>query len=282
VTKPGRLWFPLDVAFWEDPDIVALGESSAVLFQRMIAYSKQHQLDGRVPIAAVRTLGGRRWREKFAPLVTSGLVQVTDSRAPTRAQFGASLAAIGAPTWCQIVAFLAWNDSSDEIEERRKIASEKKKSQRDAKANVPQGQKRDVPGHREEIETEVEKTLSGSERGAAENESTGNTPVLVRVAFAEAFFVHRAIPFPKDSFKPDDVRKVAAWVDEVAKATGVTTKAAMDRVLANFWADDFSRNSDRPWSLFMADPSSYWNPKRPKQSAALKRPDPSRRTGVLD
>jgi hypothetical protein len=284
MSKPGRLWFPLDVAFWEDPDIIGIGEASAVLFQRLVAYSKQHQLNGLVPAAVVRSIGGRRWREKFAPLVSSGLVQVTDSRAPNVAHFGTSLAAIGAPTWCQIVAYLAWNDSSDAIEERRRIANEKKRSQRDAKANVPQGQTPPVPGHRVEIETEVEKTPSESAREATGVVATEQaTTATVRAAFARSYEAHRGSLWNPSEAKADDVRSIAAWVDQMAAKFDMKPADVVDRILRNFWADDFGKTAKRPWDAFRSGHSSYWDqPAAKPQPAAPKYQDPSRRTGVLD
>jgi hypothetical protein len=165
VSKAGRLWFPLDVDFWDDPDILAVGENSGILLQRIISYSKRQELDGVAPMAKVKALGGRRWREKLEPLVDRGLVEVAADDAPNRAHFVAALAAICAAKWCRVVAYLAWNDSSDTIEERRKIAAEKKRSQRDARSNVPQGQGRDNHGdglgQEEEAETEHKKEMSG-------------------------------------------------------------------------------------------------------------------------
>lgn len=176
MSKKGRLWFPLDVDFWDDPDIIGVGEGAAILFQRLIGYSKRQQLDGLVPMAVVRTLGGRRWREKLAPLVERGLATLAANAAPNCAQFVASMAAVGAAQWCQIVAFVAWNDTSDKIEQRRKKAAEKKCQQRAARANVPRGQPVDVPRDHAPQEAEAEAKLSPSEKGSSVEPAEADPP----------------------------------------------------------------------------------------------------------
>lgn len=162
--KQGRLWFPLDVHFWDDPDVVAMGESAAILFQKLIAYAKVHVTDGVVPMAAVRALGGRRWADKMAAIVAQGVVAVTDERAPNEHHFAASVAAIDGALWCRVVAYLAWNDSSDRIDERREKTAEKKRRQREAMANVPGGQAGSVP--RKAGRQESEKRKEESEESA--------------------------------------------------------------------------------------------------------------------
>jgi hypothetical protein len=174
MSKPGRLWFPLDVTFWNDPDIIAVGEGAAVLLQKIIGYSKQQGLDGMAPMAIVRTLGGRRWRDKFEPLVSQGLAELSANEAPTCAQFVASLSDVCAAKWCRVVAYLAWNDSSDAVDKRREIAAEKKRQQRAAKANVPQGRPDAVPGHRVEVETE--KSNSPSEKDLPSSPPSAPSP----------------------------------------------------------------------------------------------------------
>jgi hypothetical protein len=182
VSKKGRLWFPLDVDFWDDPDVIAVGDGAAILFQRLIGYSKRQQLDGLVPMAVVRNLGGRRWREKLEPLVSRGLAEVSANEAPvcppTCAQFVANLAAIAGAKWCRVVAYLAWNDSSNEIEERRKISAEKKRAQRAAIENVPGGQRRDVPRDHAPQEAEAEIDLSPSEKGSSVERPSDGSPTV--------------------------------------------------------------------------------------------------------
>lgn len=162
--KPGRLWYPLDVKFWDDPDTLIVGEVAAVLFLRLIAYAKEHQTDGWVPMAQVRALGGRRWAAKLQPIVDRGWAILTDKVAPICAHDAPTLAAMSDAKWCHIVAFLAWNDSSDDIEQRREIAREKKSRQRRATSVVPGGQAANVPApvpamsrqQETEVETEID------------------------------------------------------------------------------------------------------------------------------
>lgn len=143
--KPGRLWFPLDVGFWDDPETLAMGESAAVLFLRLVAYAKRHETDGWVPMAYVRKAGGRRWADKLAPILRQKWAALADEAAPDCAQIGSTLADMPGAIRCHIVAYLAWNDSSDDIEQRRETAREKKRAQRAAKPIVPQGQRAEVP-----------------------------------------------------------------------------------------------------------------------------------------
>lgn len=154
--KPGRLWHPLDVEFWDDPDTLAVGESGGVLFLRLVAYAKKHQTDGYVPMSYVKRIGGRRWQSKMEPIVRQGWATLTDETAPDCDHIVAALSDICGAKWCHVVAFLAWNDSSEDMEQRRAIAREKKRRQRAASDNVPPGQHESVPGHRVEVESRVE------------------------------------------------------------------------------------------------------------------------------
>lgn len=50
-------YVPLEVGFWDDPKIVAVGEGAAVLYLRMLCYAKANQTDGYVPWAVIRRWG---------------------------------------------------------------------------------------------------------------------------------------------------------------------------------------------------------------------------------
>lgn len=186
--KPGRLWFPLDVGFWDDPQTLVMGESAAVLFQRLVAYSKRHETDGWVPMAQVRALGGRRWAAKLAPIVDQKWATLTDEAAPIGAQDVAQVADMSAAKWCRIVAYLAWNDSSDDIEQRRETARGKKRAQRASRADVPRGQSESVPAavpplspqqESEQSKVKADPTPSGvgNAPGAGNPETTQATPL---------------------------------------------------------------------------------------------------------
>ena len=103
--KPGRLWHPLDVEFWDDPDTLAVGESGAVLFLRLIAYAKKHQTNGYVPMSYVKRIGGRRWQAKMEPIVCQGWATLTDETAPNGCHVVAALSDICGSKWCHVVAF---------------------------------------------------------------------------------------------------------------------------------------------------------------------------------
>lgn len=178
MSKPGRLWFPLDVGFWDDPDIIAIGDAAAIMLQRLIGYAKKHQTDGEIPMRVVREVGGRWWQKHFRRLVDRGLVAAaTDERRTNDGQTGDGLTDACPSHVCQIVAYLSWNDSSDKIEQRRKIAAEKKRQQREARGDVPKGQGGSVPGHRAEVEKE--QRVIASPNGEAPSKSPDATPPSV-------------------------------------------------------------------------------------------------------
>lgn len=171
--KEGRLWFPMDVTFWEDPSIIAVGEKAAILYQRAIAYAKRHQTDGLIPMAAIRSLGGRRWRPHFEALVNHGLIEVTLEDAPSarhlsakRPPFVRQTSDVCAAKWARIVAYLAWNESRDEIAERREKNRERKQRSRASSPDVTRDSACDGRSIEEEREKEREAEQS-SERARA-------------------------------------------------------------------------------------------------------------------
>lgn len=266
MSKPGRLWFPLDVGFWDDPDIIAVGETAAILFQRLVAYAKQHGTNGEVPMRTVRALGGRWWAKSFGRLVGRGLISTTDVGRTLDGQTGDSLTDERPTNVCQIVAYLSWNDSSNKIEERREKAAEKKRLQRAARANVPQGQPKDVPGHR----VEVEKSISPSERIAAPAPSAPeaiSTELLVKRAFASFYESAKATLWPYAQAKPTELSAICAWVESVSEREKLEPEAVVARLMQHFAADEYVRGLAHPWSHFRTNFANYWTPAKPKTSA---------------
>jgi hypothetical protein len=80
LTRKRALWFPLSVDFWDDPDIIAVGESAGILFQKMIGYAKKHRTGGKVPVKAIRSMGGRWWKDRLSRLTNQGLIRQNDGQ----------------------------------------------------------------------------------------------------------------------------------------------------------------------------------------------------------
>ncbi len=229
--KPGRLWHPLDVEFWDDPDTLAVGELGAVLFLRLIAYAKKHQTNGYVPMSYVKRIGGRRWQAKMEPIVCQGWATLTDEMAPDGCHVVAALSDICGAKWCHVVAFLAWNDSNESVEQRREIAREKKRKQRAAATIVPQGQAEAVPACRVEVETETEKNTP---KGVCVEPATPTRPRrrdvhdyagapadAAQAALSAARVAAGGAPVPRGGFQTQQAwSQVACDADELSKALG--------------------------------------------------------------
>lgn len=259
--KPGRLWHPLDVEFWDDPDTLAVGESAAVLFLRLIAYAKKHQTDGWVPMAYVRQIGGRRWQTKLDPIVRQGWATLTDETAPNGCHAVTTLADICGAKWCHVVAFLAWNDSSEDVEQRREIAREKKRKQRSALANVPQGQAAPVPSHRVEVESRVETDSSPNGEECtptthAPNSFEARRGYLLR-AHRDRYEAATANPVPSGKNSPQAVDQVTAWLAGYALRTGQSFPDAVEAVLGRWWADPYTASKGWPLALLAKDVDQF-------------------------
>ncbi len=268
--KPGRLWHPLDVEFWDDPDTLAVGESGAVLFLRLIAYAKKHQTNGYVPMAYVKRIGGRRWQSKMEPIVCQGWATLTDETAPDGCHVVAALSDICGSKWCHVVAFLAWNDSNEDVEQRREIAREKKRKQRAASADVPQGQTTAVPTRRVEVETETETEPTPKGVGVAQSQPTHAPPYPIRrrdvhdyhgaqataaqVALSAACQAAGGAPRPRGGFPTQQAwAQVACDAHELAESLGRPVAEVLALSATGFvasrgiqasptwWGEDFGR-----------------------------------------
>lgn len=275
--KRGRLWFPLDVDFWDDPDVVAVGESAAVLFQRLIGYSKRQQTDGVVPMAVVKRLGGRRWAPKLDALVSHGMATLAANAAPDCDRVGGQECRTSDAEVCTIVAFLAWNDSSDDIEQRREIARKKKSRQRRARTNVPGGQPANVPAMSPSQETDTEEEIdltpdgvsSARERAthAADRSKPdprdplsfdGELADAARMAHSAACVAAGGIPRAQGSFAAQSAyRTVAAKAQAVSQEIGEPVPVLLEQSARGFvgtrgsggraewWAENFEGYLER-------------------------------------
>lgn len=256
--KPGRLWHPLDVEFWDDPDTLAVGELGAVLFLRLIAYAKKHQTKGYVPMSYVKRIGGRRWQAKMEPIVRQGWATLTDETAPDCAHVVATLADICGAKWCHVVAFLAWNDSSEDVEQRREIAREKKRKQRTASADVPRGHAGGVPPCRVELETKTEKTTpDGVDNAPAIPDSFEAKRGHLLRAHRDRYEQATANPVPSGKNTPQAVDRVTAWLAGYALRTGQSYPDAVEAVLGRWWADPYAASKGWPLGLLASQVDQF-------------------------
>ena len=75
--RPDRLWIPVDLNYWDHPQVVEAGELAAVMYLRIIAYARRHDLDGWVP-RKILAQWCRDHQERLGALVDVGLVTVGD------------------------------------------------------------------------------------------------------------------------------------------------------------------------------------------------------------
>jgi len=111
-----RPWAKLDLGFYDDPRLVAAGERAELLFLRSMAWSRRNLTDGWLPEGMADRLmpGGAEEAER---LVASGAME--------RDQRGGFL----------LVAFLRWQDSAADVEQRREKGRANARRRWDAKPN---------------------------------------------------------------------------------------------------------------------------------------------------
>jgi hypothetical protein len=107
----GRLYLPLDVMFCDDEKIVAVGERPAWLYLAMCLKAKQLATGGYLTEQQVAKLAVPGWKTRLRPLLAAQLVEVVDER-------------YFIPAWAN------WNDTAEQIEERRRKDRERKVSAR--------------------------------------------------------------------------------------------------------------------------------------------------------
>jgi hypothetical protein len=85
-----------------------------------------------------------------------------------------------------------------------------------------------------------------------------DTRLLVRQHFARWFEKAKATLWPTNQAKPDDVRAVAEWVDQMAAREKLAPEAVIERVMRHFAADDFAQKAGSPWAHFAKNYANYW------------------------
>lgn len=99
----------LSAKFWDDPEVEALGMTHAAFYLQMACRIRQLRTDGWITQAQVTKLGYQRWRAAVAAMVGLGMLTEHTNAA-------------GAPSY-YMPAYLEWNFSEAEYEEKRQQKS---------------------------------------------------------------------------------------------------------------------------------------------------------------
>lgn len=74
MTRRDRLWFPVEVHYWDCPEVIAMGDNAAILFQEMLGYARKFpRLGGLLPAESLESM---RHREHLAPLLAHEWVRL--------------------------------------------------------------------------------------------------------------------------------------------------------------------------------------------------------------
>jgi len=95
----GRLFFQVDVNFFDSPEALGLSDSAQVLFFKCIAWSKRHMTDGKIPDQVMAKMGAD-WEVSCEALRVSGLLRKVRNK------------------WF-INAYLKWNKSREALKEEQ-------------------------------------------------------------------------------------------------------------------------------------------------------------------
>ena len=106
MAKPGRLFVPLDVNFFDDPRVVGLPIEARDLFLQILCLSKRTMSDGMVTIEQSRRLSTNA--DALLPHLTDVVLLEANHEAKTY----------------QVVAWGQWNEEANSISERSKIRAE--------------------------------------------------------------------------------------------------------------------------------------------------------------
>lgn len=113
-----RLYVPLSAGFFDDDEIVAVGERSAWLYLVVLARIKQLDSDGLISEQQMGRLHIRDWRRRLQPLLDFGLIDQVS------------------PVTYRVRSWEKWNESAAERSERRAIDRDRKAKKR---AGIPPG-----------------------------------------------------------------------------------------------------------------------------------------------
>ncbi len=172
--KPGRLYVPLDVNFFDDPQIAGLDYEAQILFLAMLCLAKRTTTDGVVTLKQIRRLVPEVWSENpLAALCDGHLVE----------------AGIEANTY-RIVSWNDWNEEAASIKERSTAKQEagrkggitsglvrRARSKIEAEAKQPEASDEAAASglleHRVRVEKEKSKELKASSPSVTEDPLLG-------------------------------------------------------------------------------------------------------------
>jgi hypothetical protein len=117
-------WTKISDSFWDDPDVLEVGDAAAGLFVRMIAYSNRQGTDGRITDAIARTLARNRAHRSRAIRALLGVAFLI------RAEGG-----------YEIRSFHKYNPKAAVSQAKRAADAERKRAERAAR---PDGQTTDI------------------------------------------------------------------------------------------------------------------------------------------
>jgi hypothetical protein len=78
MSKPNRIWLPVDANFTRDPDILKAGERAGWLYLAILGQIKMSGAAGVITAAEVKALGLRDVQSRLPPLVRYGLLERTN------------------------------------------------------------------------------------------------------------------------------------------------------------------------------------------------------------
>jgi hypothetical protein len=74
MSKPGRMWLPLDASFTEDPRVLEAGERAAWLYLAILGKVKRTGTRGMILRDELPGLGIRQYQRRLAALIDAGLI----------------------------------------------------------------------------------------------------------------------------------------------------------------------------------------------------------------
>jgi hypothetical protein len=74
MSKPGRMWLPLDASFTEDPRVLRAGEPAAWLYLAILGKVKRTGSRGLILRDELPMLGIRSYERRLAALIDAGLI----------------------------------------------------------------------------------------------------------------------------------------------------------------------------------------------------------------
>jgi len=205
--KPGRLWFGVDVNFFEDHEHL-LRPGEMLVFLKILAYAKKKkESSGHVPEKVVRQWLGSKYNRVISALVSVNLVAI-DTQTVNQSTFKT----------VSISAFLDWNMSPAEIAQAREKS---RKSSADSRARRASGDK-SLTGSPLSIELESKSSETEKEIIYVETEEDG-----LRKKAREVYDHWRDVmSFPTRKFAGERVTKTEARLREGYSVSQL--KAAVD------------------------------------------------------